>query len=169
MKLQRAVIGDAFAGEQHGVHVVTDIGNANRSVAGELTGGDRFQSEVIVWRDSAVRIDLTVDGVLRRGDLRLIEGNRENFMQTVVADIPGAEEPTVSWLVLKIESPVLRIGQLVVNIVDAKQERPEWVAGWVITRLGLRDVWQQGLKSRRATGRRRRSSCSKRGAEVPTL
>ena len=70
-----------------------------------------------------------------------LKGIGKHLMQAVVADIAGAEQPTVGRLVLKIEGPVLRVGQLVVDVVAAKQERSEQIAAGIIAGFGLRRYW----------------------------
>ncbi len=82
LELQSVVIGNALRREQDRIHVIADVGHANRRVARELTRRDGFQIEIEIRAYAAVGIDLSVDGVLRRGDLRLIERNRQHFDAT---------------------------------------------------------------------------------------
>ncbi len=51
---------------------------------------------------------------------------------------------------MKIEGPVLRIGQLVVDVIAAEQERTEQISGREVARFGLCEVRKQRLKRGRA-------------------
>ena len=75
--------------------------------------------------------------MLRRGDLRLIERNGQDLMLAVVADVAGAEQPVVGGLVLQIERPVLRVRQLVVDVIAAEQERTKAVARGIICPISV--------------------------------
>ncbi len=88
--------------------------------------------------------------ILSGCEQRLIERNGNDLMLAMIADIGGAEEPAVGGLILKIESPVLRVRELVVDIVTAEQERPEQVSGGKLAGFGLRDVGKQRLEGRGA-------------------
>ncbi len=90
-------------------------------------------------------------------------------MVAMVADIPGIEQPAVGGLILKIECPVLRVRQFVVDVVAAKQERPKQIAGWPtsgITARGLLEVRQQRQETGGAIGRGRRWRGAERAAKV---
>src|SRR5580693_10555396 len=70
-------------------------------------------------------------------------------MGTVIADITNLEHPGVIGLKLKVEGPVLRIGQFVINIVSAKQEWTIEIAGRPASRVtasSLLEVRQIGLE-----------------------
>src|ERR1019366_1875229 len=71
-------------------------------------------------------------------------------MGTVITDITDLEHPGVRGLKLKVEGPVLRIRQFVVDIVTAKQERTVKIAGRPASRvtasrlLEVRQVGEEG-------------------------
>src|SRR5579871_2320889 len=70
-------------------------------------------------------------------------------MGTVIADITELDHPGVVWLILKVECPVLRIRQLVVDIVTAKEEGTIEIAGQPASRVAasrLLEVGQIGLE-----------------------
>src|SRR5580658_2170981 len=98
----------------------------------------------------------------RGGEQRLIERNGQDLMLAVVAHIANAEQPAVAGLILKIESPVLRVGELVVDIVAAEHEWAEQIPGGIITIFSLGDIGQQGLKRGCAARRLGRKGGSKR-------
>src|SRR6202041_121201 len=70
----------------------------------------------------ALRQSLAVDRVARRRDTGLVERNRHQFMHAVIADISQRQKQRVNWLPLNIEAPILRVRQLVVRIIAAKQK-----------------------------------------------
>ena len=165
LKLKRIVIRNALRLVQHRIHVIADIGHADGRVAGILAGGDRLGAEIYVVSvrvviSAAVGIDLPVHGVLRGGEQRLVERNRQDLVLAVIADVAGAEQPVLD-LVLQIESPVFRVRQLVVDVVAAEHEWAERVAGGILARYGLGDIGQQGRERGRASGGRGRRSGSK--------
>ena len=98
--------------------------------------------------------------MLRRCNLRLVKGNGQNLMCTVVADVPDIDEPAIPRLILNVEAPVLGVRQLVVLIVAGEQERPGEVAGRPVARCGLRKIRQNRQKSRSGSRRRRGNGAS---------
>src|SRR5580692_11827544 len=111
----------------------------------------------------------------RCGDQRLVEGNGQHEMGTVIADITDLKHPGVVRLILKVECPVLRVWQFVIDIVTAKEERTIKIAGRPASRVtascllevrqigeecgggGRRRRWQsrtEWLRKRRALGDR---------------
>ena len=70
--------------------------------------------------------------MLRGGDERLVKWNRQDLMHTVVANVAYAQQPVIGRRVLNVEGPVLRVGQLVVDVVAAEKERSEQIAAWIV-------------------------------------
>ena len=113
------------------------------------------------WAHTAIGIHLAIHDARRSGDERLVERNRQHQMVAMVAYIPGIEQPAAGGLILKIECPVLRVRQFVVDVVTAKQERPIQIAGRPtsgITARGLLEVRQLRQETGGAIGRGRRSA-----------
>ncbi len=75
--------------------------------------------------------------MLRRGDLRLIEGDGKHFVHAMVTHIAGAKQPTAGCLILNVEGAVFGIRQLVAKIITAKKKRTKQVPGWIITTRAL--------------------------------
>src|ERR1700722_17638717 len=79
-------------------------------------------------------------------------------MGSVIADISDLEHPAVGGLKLKVEGPVLRVRQFVMDIVTARQERAKKIAGRPASRktasrlLEVRKVGEECC----SRGRRRR-------------
>src|ERR1700756_4481261 len=65
-------------------------------------------------------------------------------MGTVIADITGLEDPVVGGLILKVERPVLRIRQFVMDIITAKQERTVKIAGRPASRVAASSLLEVG-------------------------
>ncbi len=149
LKLQSVIVRNAFGCVHDGIHVIPDIGHAYRSIAGVLIRRDGFEIEG-KRGGAAVGVDLAIHRMLRSGDECLVERNRQDLMRTVVADITRAEQPTVRRLILEIEGPVRRVGEFIVDVIAAEQERAEQVTRRPVARDGLRQVRQQGLECGRA-------------------
>ena len=79
----------------------------------------------------------------------------------MIADIADAEQPAIRRLILDVEGPVLRVGQLVVDVVAAEQEGSEQIARRIFAIQRLGEVRQQ---RRESSGALRRSG-GRRGAE----
>src|SRR5580658_81740 len=93
-------------------------------------------------------------------------------MQAVVANIPDFKQQVVGELVLKVECPVLRVREFVVDVVATQQEGAKEVAGRPASRMtagGLRQVGQQGQETSSGAGRRRRLNSTKRLRETRIL
>ena len=145
---------------RHRVHVVAGIGHADRRIAGVFVRIDglgiqgEWGATVIVLvgqrTGAPVGTGLPVHHIRRCGDEWLVEGNGQHQMGAVIADITDLEHPGVGGLKLKVECPVLRIRQFVIDIVTAKQERTIKIAGRPASRitasrlLEVRQVGEEG-------------------------
>src|ERR1035438_133512 len=162
LKLERVIAGDSLGSVEHGIHVIADIRDAAWGVAGVFRPGTiwfEIQCPIIAVTpriQAAIRIDLPVDRTLRRGQQRLIERNRQYFVYAMIADVSDAEEPVIGRLILNVECPIDGVGQLVVGIVAAQQERSEQVARRVVAIEGVVEVRQKSLERGGVLRRRRR-------------
>ena len=172
VELQRVVIGFAGGFGVLRVGIEADEGDAERGVAAaeafderrDVFGGD-------AGNGVAVGVDLAVDGTRRRGDVGLIERNRDDFVDAVIADEGESEHEVVAGLPLQVERVVFGVGQLVGRVVAREDERAaerDAVGGAVGRGVGdeLRDVGNErgdAGKILRRRGRRSGAERSRKG------
>src|SRR5579859_888775 len=115
--LQRIVIGDSLGFPEVGIGVIADEGHAKSGISvrtGELADGSRHllglkDSETAIRVGGLVSIgeNLAVDGLGGCGNSGLIEGDGEQLVLSVIADVADVDQQGVARLPLHIESPIL--------------------------------------------------------------
>ena len=171
LELQSIEVRDALRLIRHRVHVVAGIGYANGCIARVFVGRDRLGIQE-QRTGTPVGSGLPVHHIRRRGDEWLVEGNGQHQMGTVIADVTDLEHPAVGGLKLKVEGPVLRVRQFVIDIVTAKQERAIKIAGRPASRItasSLLEVRQVGEEGCSRGWRRRWQSRAERLRERRAL
>src|SRR5579875_362481 len=129
-ELQCVIVRNSFSRIEVRIGVITDVGRAQRGVAvrerefsnGRLNLLRNQRISRVIERLHTIRVDLPIDGIGWRCHQRLIERNRQDFMNAVVADIGDCGYEIVSGLPLQVQTPVLGIGQCVPRVVTAEQE-----------------------------------------------
>src|SRR6201999_829335 len=174
VELQRVVVGFASGFGVLRVRVEADERNAQRGVA----AAEAFDERRNVFGSNArngvtVRIDLAVDGIRRRGEVGLVEWNRDDFVDAVIADERERNPEVLARLPLKVDGVVLGIRKLVGRIVAGKDERAakrDAVRGAERRRVvdELRDVGNERCDAGEIFWRRGRRRGAERGGEART-
>ena len=135
--LQRIVGGDAGRRVRLGLGGIPDVGNAQVDVSSfkslliRLTVGqvNRWIREECVFCDDRVPISVVLldrsartDRMSRRGDLRLVEGQRNDLMAAEIADVADLDGEVAARLPLNVQSLVHGVRQFVGAVVIGERE-----------------------------------------------
>src|SRR5580692_925608 len=130
VSLERIVGGDAGCGVGLRFGGVADVGNAEVDVSafesllvglavGEINGikatgrrDNRIAVSVVLLVGSACQ-----EGMSRRGNLRLVKGEGDDFMAAEIPHVADVDGEVVTGLPLNVERLVERVGQLVGPVV----------------------------------------------------
>src|SRR5579871_3844894 len=183
LQLQSVIGRYALGLPKVGVRIETDVRSAQRGISvgvGKLRNRrlhlfDDQRIEIRVGSLEAIGVRLAMDRIGGRGDARLVERNRNGFVNAVVSDVSQSDHKIVFRLPLEIEAPVFRVGQFVGGIVTSEQKRERVVrsGGGTGGRYGLRAsaqlrkvVDQAGDAGQRGWRRGQRSRAERRGGQA---
>src|SRR5260370_17310228 len=130
IELQGLVIGHSYCRSEYRVRVVPYVRSAERGNARWKTVGKGVIILRCNTRDAvAVRVILLEGSaserrVLWRCDLRLVERQRNRFVNSDVPYVADCYDHVVAGLPLQIERPVFRVGQPIFIIVAYEQVAP---------------------------------------------
>src|SRR5580698_4900916 len=96
--------------------------------------------EIVIQNRISVGILLAMDWMRRRGNARLVEGDRYHFVTAEIPDIADVNREIVPRLPLNIERFVERIGQLIIAVVNTEGEERSAGDDRVSVWQQLRDV-----------------------------
>ncbi len=119
----------AFVGGDHGGTVGQAHELAAEAVAGIAVGSVRAGGGIQGWiaargSEDAVTVSviLAVDGMRRRGDLRLVKRNGNDFVAAEVADVADFDQEIAARLPLDVESLIHGVGKFVFAVVIGEGE-----------------------------------------------